>query len=108
MPRPSRQAAAALDALGNPVRREIMGILARAPRSVGQIAERLPISRPAVSKHLRVLERARLVAHDRSGTRNVFRLERGGFEAARGWLEGFWDEALARYALLAENTEAHR
>jgi len=92
-----------LDALGNPVRRRIVGMLARAPLSVGEIAAALPVSRPAVSKHLQVLERAALVAHDRSGNRNLFRLDRQGFEAARSWLDGFWDEALSRYALAAEN-----
>lgn len=92
------------DALGNPVRREIMRILAPGPRPVGEIAAVLPVSRPAVSKHLRVLENAQLVAHDKQGNRNVFRLERVGFDAARQWLEEFWDEALARFAMVAENT----
>lgn len=94
----------ALDALGNPVRRQIIRILERGPQSVGAIAARLPVSRPAVSKHLRLLEAAELVAHDRDGNRNLFRLEPRGFEAARSWLASFWDDALARFALVAENT----
>ncbi len=92
------------DALGNPVRREIMRILAPGPRPVGEIADELPVSRPAVSKHLRILEEANLVAHDKQGNRNVFRLHPEGFEAARKWLEAFWDDALARFVLVAENT----
>jgi DNA-binding transcriptional ArsR family regulator len=92
------------DALGNSVRREIMRILAPGPRPVGEIAAGLPVSRPAVSKHLRVLEEAQLVAHDKQGNRNVFRLERAGFDAARHWLDEFWDDALARFVLAAENT----
>ena len=98
----------ALDALGSATRRQIMQILADGPRPVGRIAEALPISRPAVSKHLRLLERARLVAHERRGTESVFRLERAGFDAARDWLGSFWDEALARFVLAAENTEPER
>lgn len=98
----------ALGALGNPVRRAIVRMLAGGPRPVGAIAAELPVSRPAVSKHLRVLERARLVGFEREGNRNVFRLEAEGFESARRWLDAFWDEALARFALVAENTEPRR
>lgn len=92
------------DALGNPVRRTIVGILRGGPHAVGDIAAKLPVSRPAVSKHLRILEKAQLVAHEKDGTRNVFRIEATGFEAARDWLDGFWDDALARFAMVAENT----
>ena len=92
------------DALGTPARRQIALILAQGPRSVGAIAAQLPVSRPAVSKHLRILENAGLVTFDKQGTRNIFRLERTGFDAARGWLDAFWDDALARFTLLAENT----
>ena len=97
---------AIFDALGNPMRRSIVRILAPGPQSVGQIAGRLPISRPAVSKHLRLLENAGLVTHLQQGNRNMFRLERRGFEEARSWLQGFWDEALTRFAFIAENTAA--
>jgi DNA-binding transcriptional ArsR family regulator len=96
----------ALDALGNPVRREILRILADSPQSVGAIARRLPISRPAVSKHLQILEAADLVGHERRGTRHVYRLEGDGFERARSWLDAFWDDALRRFVLVAENTLA--
>ncbi len=93
---------AVLDALGNATRRSIVKVLAAGPRPVGQIAKELPVSRPAVSQHLRVLEEAALVAYDTDGTRNVFRLDPRGFEAARAWLEQFWSEGLARFAALAE------
>lgn len=92
-----------LDALGSPTRRRILELLGDGPRPVGEIAAALPVSRPAVSKHLRLLEAAELVEFEASGTRNVYRLEQAGFDAARDWLGGFWDEALARFAMLAEN-----
>ncbi len=101
---PSFASAAALDALGNPTRREMLQLLGDSPRTVGELAEAFPISRPAVSKHLRVLEEAGLVRHATEGTRNIYELDLGGFEAARRWLDGFWDQALARFKLLAENT----
>lgn len=104
MPRPRRNAPTdAFDALGNPTRRAIVRILGAGPRSVGEIAAELPVSRPAVSKHLRLLSAAKLVTHQVDGVRNVFRLERAGFEAARRWLDAFWDEALSRFAMVAEN-----
>jgi DNA-binding transcriptional ArsR family regulator len=100
----SNLAESAMDALGNPVRRRILRILATAPRAVGEIAEGLPVSRPAVSKHLRLLEKANLVSHDAMGNRNVFRLEESGLRAAQEYLQGFWDTSLARFKLVAENT----
>jgi DNA-binding transcriptional ArsR family regulator len=93
-----------LDALGNPVRREILAMLMDEPQPVGEIAARFPISRPAISKHLKLLEEAGLVAHEAQGTRRVYRLKATGFEAARGWLDTFWAEALNRFRLVAENT----
>ena len=77
----------ALDALGCSTRREIMRVLGPGPRPVGEIAAQLPVSRPAVSKHLRILERAHLVAHVRSGTRSLFRVHTEGLERARRWLD---------------------
>ncbi|HJL20118.1 MAG TPA: metalloregulator ArsR/SmtB family transcription factor [Sandaracinaceae bacterium LLY-WYZ-13_1] len=99
---PAPRVERALDALGNPVRRTILRILSTGPRPVGRIARELPVSRPAVSKHLRILEGAALVSHAREGNRHVFRLEPTGFDATRGWLAAFWDEALPRFARLAE------
>ena len=95
---------ATLDALGNPTRRRIVRLLAPGPKSVGEIAAALPVSRPAVSKHLRLLETAELVVHRSEGNRNVFQLHRSGFDAARQWLDQFWDDALARLTMVAENT----
>ena len=94
-----------LDALGNATRRRIVRILAPGPRSVGEIAAELPISRPAVSKHLRVLEDAALVAHESQGNRNLFRLHPAGFDAARRWLDAFWDDALSRFVMVAETPQ---
>jgi DNA-binding transcriptional ArsR family regulator len=86
------------------VRREILRLVAAEPRAVGDIAKALPVSRPAVSKHLRLLEDVGLVAFDVDGKRNVYRVRREGFADARAWLDAFWDDALARFAMVAENT----
>jgi DNA-binding transcriptional ArsR family regulator len=94
-----------MDALGHQTRRAILALLKEAALPVGDIAARLPISRPAVSKHLRILERAGLVEYTSSGTRNIFRLRSTGFDAARGYVESFWDEALANFQRLAEGHE---
>lgn len=94
-----------LDALGNPVRRHLLEQVATRPRTVGELADGLPISRPAVSRHLRVLEDAGLVALSDEGRRRVVHLDRMGFDAARAYLDAFWDDALARFALLADNLE---
>ncbi len=71
---------------------------------MGAIAQALPVTRPAVSKHLKLLESARLVRHESRGTQNVFWLSPEGFQAARRWLDEFWDDALMRYADLAERS----
>src|SRR5688572_22687710 len=87
LPMARRNAAeSVLDALGSPIRRKIVRILADGPRPVGEIAAKLPVSRPAVSKHLLLLSKAELVTHEREGNRNVFRLHPSGFESARRWL----------------------
>ena len=93
-----------LDALGNPVRRQIVVLLAQGPRAVGALAAEFPISRPAVSKHLRLLEGAGLVRHRAAGTANVFELDQAGFLVARRWLDDFWREGLADFKALAEAT----
>lgn len=87
-----------LDALGDPTRRRIFDLLRERPRSVGDLADRLPVTRPAVSQHLRVLSDAGLVAFRREGTRHVYRLEPGGLQPLRAWVEGLWDDALRAYA----------
>ena len=91
-----------LDALGDPTRRQIFELLRSGPRSVGDLAGDLPVSRPAVSQHLRVLEDARLVTHRKNGTRHLYELDSAGIAALRDWVDGFWDEALARFKATAE------
>lgn len=91
-----------MDALGNQTRRDILALLREQPRPVGEIAALLPVSRPAVSKHLRMLEEAGLVTFATAGTRNIFRLSPQGFATARAYLDTFWDEALTRFQQLAE------
>lgn len=86
-----------LDALGNEYRREIVTLLSRKPLSVQQIADRLPISRPAVSRHLRVLNGAGIISDEQVGTRRVYRLE-------RPYLTQVWNDVAARFKLFAENT----
>jgi DNA-binding IclR family transcriptional regulator len=94
----NQPAEAVFDALGEPVRRRILELLHDGPAAVGQLAQRLPVGRPAVSKHLRVLSNAGLVEHSSSGTRNLYVLAPGGMAAAQQWLAATWDAALASYA----------
>lgn len=91
-------------ALGDPTRRAIVELLRPGPRSVRQIADELPVSRPAVSQHLRILKQAGLVAEDRAGTRRLYRLDDRGVEAVRQYLELVWGDAASRFRLTAENT----
>jgi DNA-binding transcriptional ArsR family regulator len=93
-----------LDALGSQTRRDILALLKESPLTVGAIAAHLPISRPAVSKHLRILQEAGLVAYDTNGTRNIFYLQPAGFREARVYLDLFWDESLANFKQVAEET----
>src|SRR4051812_25957086 len=100
----SNQAASAaspdevFDALGEPVRRQIVARLREGPTPVGKLADQLTVGRPAVSKHLRVLEGAGLVSHESRGTRNLYALAPEGMAVAQQWLVGMWDAALAAYA----------
>jgi DNA-binding transcriptional ArsR family regulator len=91
-------------ALGDPHRRSIVAMLARSPHSVREIADQLPISRPAVSRHLRLLREAGLVASEPQGTRRLYRLDDLGAAAVRSFLEQVWGEAAARFTMVAENT----
>ncbi|MEZ5844545.1 MAG: winged helix-turn-helix domain-containing protein [Hyphomicrobiaceae bacterium] len=86
----------ALDALGSPVRRAILTELRKSPLAVGEIASRLPISRPAVSRHLRILEEAGLVEATDEGTRNVYCVRMQGFASVREFMDDFWGAALDR------------
>ena len=92
------------DALGDPNRRAIVELLRAGGRSVSELAEELPISRPAVSRHLRLLKEAGLVADRAEGTRRLYRLDDEGIAAVREDLEDVWGETAARFRLLAENT----
>lgn len=92
-----------LDALGDPMRRSILELLGEGPRSVQAIADDLPVSRPAVSRHLRLLKDAGLVAEERQGTRRIYELRSEGVEAVQAYFAEVWREAAARFSLLADN-----
>ncbi|MGW2939769.1 ArsR/SmtB family transcription factor [Streptomyces sp. NPDC001156] len=97
----------ALSALADPTRRAIFERLVDGPKAVGQLAEGLPVSRPAVSQHLRVLKEAGLVVDRAVGTRRVYQLNPAGLGALRAWLDRFWDQALAAFAAAAESEGKH-
>jgi DNA-binding transcriptional ArsR family regulator len=92
------------NALGDPHRRSIVELLRAGGRSVRGIADALPISRPAVSRHLRLLKAAGLVTDRAEGTRRLYRLHDEGIEAVRTYLEEVWGETAARFRMAAENT----
>jgi DNA-binding transcriptional ArsR family regulator len=92
------------EALGDANRREILRILSDGGKPVQEIADAMPISRPAVSRHLRLLKDAGLVSEEARGTRRIYHLQERGIEAVREYLERVWGEAAARFRLLAENT----
>jgi DNA-binding transcriptional ArsR family regulator len=91
-----------LTALGDPTRRAIFERLGRGPLPVGELARDLPVSRPAVSQHLKVLKDARLVADHRAGTRRIYQVDPAGLGALRGYLDHFWDQALAGFKTAVE------
>ena len=91
-----------LGLLGDSTRRAIFELLARRPSSVGELAEQLPISRPAVSQHLRVLKDGGLVVSEAQGTRRVYRLNPEGITALRAYLDRIWTDALAAFQKAAE------
>ncbi|MEU5374059.1 ArsR/SmtB family transcription factor [Streptomyces sp. NPDC003631] len=99
------QAGDALGALGDPTRRAIVERLAEKPRAVGELADELPVSRPAVSQHLKVLKSAGLVSERADGTRRIYRLNPAGVAALRDQLETFWNRALAGYQDVVEEPE---
>ena len=98
-------ASTALTALADPTRREIFERLARAPSAVGELASDLPVSRPAVSQHLKVLKEAGLVIHRDEGTRNVYEIDPKGLGALRAWLDQFWAEALDAFKAEVEKDD---
>jgi DNA-binding transcriptional ArsR family regulator len=94
----------AFEALGDAHRREILRLLGHGARSVQEIAAELPISRPAVSRHLRLLSEAGLVSSEPRGTRQIYSLREEGMVAVQTYLERVWGDAAARFRLMAENT----
>ena len=90
-----------MDALGDGTRRLILERLRRGPRAVGELAAELPVSRPAVSQHLRVLKEAGLVTERRNGTRRLYRVDTNGLAEVRDYLESFWTDVLAAFEAAA-------
>ena len=95
-----------LDALGDSTRRSVLKRLRGGARSVGEIAEGMDVSRPAVSQHLKILKAARLVSDRAEGTRRLYSVNVRGIEALRSWLDGFWDEVLLAFKETAERQTA--
>jgi len=91
-----------MDALGDGTRRLILERLRGGPRAVGELAAELPVSRPAVSQHLRVLKEAGLVTERRNGTRHLYRVDTDGLAEVRDYLESFWTDVLAAFEAAAE------
>ena len=87
-----------LSALADPTRRHIFEALREQPKTVGELAEGQPVSRPAVSQHLKVLESARLVSVEPQGNRRLYSIKRDGLDDLRQYLESFWSDALAAYS----------
>jgi DNA-binding transcriptional ArsR family regulator len=95
---------AQLHALGDATRRAILARLLDGPMPVGELARRFPISRPAISQHLRVLKEAKLVTDRADGTRRLYELDSAGFESLREYLDQFWDHALAAFKRKVEES----
>lgn len=96
----------ALEALGDPTRRAIFERLVGRPRSVRELADVLPVSRPAVSQHLKVLKQSGLVVDRAEGTRRIYRVDPAGVAAMREYLDQMWDAALAAFAMAVEEQES--
>jgi DNA-binding transcriptional ArsR family regulator len=94
-----------LAALGDPTRRAIFERIAARPRAVGELAGELPVTRPAVSQHLKVLKDARLVVDRAVGTRRIYQIDLEGIGALRAYLDQFWNQALAAFKVAAEQEE---
>jgi DNA-binding transcriptional ArsR family regulator len=97
-----------LAAIAHPTRQTLLQELRKGPRSVTELAGAVPVSQPAVSQHLGVLQSARLVAVSAEGNRRIYRLRREGLEDLRRYVEGFWTDALEQYAAQARNQAAKR
>ncbi|MBV9832228.1 MAG: winged helix-turn-helix transcriptional regulator [Marmoricola sp.] len=96
--------ARAFTALADPTRREIFERLAQGPRAVGELADDLPVSRPAVSQHLKVLREARLVVDRAAGRQRIYELDPQGLEGLRDYLDGFWQRSMHAFQQAAETT----
>jgi DNA-binding transcriptional ArsR family regulator len=94
-----------MDALGDPTRRAIFERLADGPKAVGEIADELPVSRPAVSQHLKVLKDAGLVIDRRAGNRRIYQLDPDGIGDLRAYLDRFWNQALVAFKAIAEDQQ---
>jgi DNA-binding transcriptional ArsR family regulator len=92
-------------ALADPTRRAIFERLAERPSAVGELAGELPVSRPAVSQHLKVLREAGLVVDEPDGTRRIYRLDPDGVDALRGYLDQFWNQALVAFKRVVEQED---
>jgi DNA-binding transcriptional ArsR family regulator len=92
----------AIGALGDPTRRAIFECLARRPMAVGQLSDELPVTRPAVSQHLKVLKQAGLVTDQADGTRRIYRINSDGVQAIHAYLDQMWSQALAGFQLAAQ------
>jgi DNA-binding transcriptional ArsR family regulator len=102
---PAGAAGDPFEALGDPNRREILRLLAAGDKPVRELAAAMPISRPAVSRHLRLLKEAGLVAERAEGTLRIYHLQEQGIHAVQAYLEGVWGDAAARFRLFAENVD---
>lgn len=94
-----------MDALGDPTRRAILERLLNGPRAVGELADEFPVSRPAISQHLKILKNAHLVLDRPAGTRRIYRVNPAGIEALRKYFDRFWTDALAAFKHAAEKQE---
>jgi DNA-binding transcriptional ArsR family regulator len=94
-----------MDALGDPTRRAVFDRLRGGPRSVGELADGLPVSRPAVSQHLKVLKAAGLVRDEAAGTRRIYRLDPDGIDMLRTYLDRFWNRSLTAFKAAVESEE---
>jgi DNA-binding transcriptional ArsR family regulator len=92
-------------ALGDPTRRTIFALVVARPRAVGDLAAQLPVTRPAVSQHLKLLKSAGLVLVDAEGARRIYRVDRTGLAELRAQLDRFWNQALANFKEIVEQTE---
>ncbi len=92
----------ALEALADPTRRQVFERLRADPSAVGKLANGLPVSRPAVSQHLKVLKKAGLVREEQDGTRRIYRIDPHGLAQLRAWLDQFWESALDAFKAEAE------